>query len=88
MSYYQNKIISIQAYNLPEAKTFQKLTNFFHRDIWLDYKLLFFLQIPVTKSSFIFLQGVSKKRNTFDLEYLKDSFIKLIVLLKYYRVLP
>ena len=29
------------------------------------------------------LQGVSKKRNTFDLEYLKDGSIKLIVHLGY-----
>ena len=34
------------------------------------------------------LQGVSKKRNLFDLEYLKDGFVKLIVLLVCYTVLP
>ena len=34
------------------------------------------------------LQGVSKKRNTFDLKYLKGGSIKLIVLLVYYSVFP
>ena len=34
------------------------------------------------------IQGVSKKRNTFDLEYLKDGLTKLIVLLVCYSVLP
>ena len=34
------------------------------------------------------LQGVSKKRNLFDLEYLKDGFVKLVVLLVFYTVLP
>ena len=34
------------------------------------------------------LQGVSKKRNLFDLEYLKDGFVKLIFLLVSYTVLP
>ena len=33
------------------------------------------------------LQGVSKNRNTFDLKYLKDGSIKLVVLLKYYSVM-
>ena len=37
---------------------------------------------------FAFVQGVSKKRNTFDLKYLKDGSIKLIVLLVCYSVLP
>ena len=34
------------------------------------------------------LQGVSKKRNTFDLEYPKDGSTYLIVLLECYSVLP
>ena len=34
------------------------------------------------------LQGVSKKRNTFDLKYLKDGSTYLIVLLVCYSVLP
>ena len=34
------------------------------------------------------LQGVSKKRKTFDLKYLKDGSIRLIVLLVCYSVLP
>ena len=31
---------------------------------------------------------VSQKSNLFDLEYLLDDFVKLIVLLVYYTVLP
>ena len=34
------------------------------------------------------IQGVSKKQNTFDLEYLKAGSIKLIVLLVCYSILP
>ena len=34
-----------------------------------------------------YIQGVSKKCNTFDLEYLKDGLIKSIVLLVYYKIL-
>ena len=33
------------------------------------------------------IQGVSKKRNLFELEYLKDGLIKLIVLLACYLIL-
>ena len=33
------------------------------------------------------IQGVSKKRNLFELEYLKDGFVKLIVLLVCYSAL-
>ena len=36
----------------------------------------------------LLIQGVSKKRNTFDREYLKDDWTKLILLLAYYSVLP
>ena len=35
-----------------------------------------------------FIQGVSKKCNLFDLEYLKGSLVKLIDLLVCYSVLP
>ena len=34
------------------------------------------------------VQGVSKKLNLFDIEYLKDDKVKLIVLLGGYSVLP
>ena len=34
------------------------------------------------------LQGVSKKRNLFDLEYLQGGFVKLILRLGGYLVLP
>ena len=39
-----------------------------------------FITLNTLEESLILL-GVSKKRNTFDLEYLKDGSIKLIVLL-------
>ena len=34
-----------------------------------------------------YIQGVSKKHNLFDHEYLKDDFIKLVVLLVCYKVI-
>ena len=36
----------------------------------------------------IYLQGVSKKRSLFDLVYLRDALVKLIVLLVCYSLLP
>ena len=36
----------------------------------------------------LYIQGVSKKRNLFDLEYLKNASVKLIVLLVCYLLLP
>ena len=45
--------------------------------IFLTVLLLFLKElielVGVRLGDFIFLQGVSKKRNTFDLEYLKDG---------------
>ena len=34
------------------------------------------------------IQGVSKKRNLFDVEYLKDGLVKLIIVLVCYSVFP
>ena len=40
-----------------------------------------------SKQLYMNIQGISKKRNLFDLIYLKDDLVKLIVLLGGYSVL-
>ena len=52
---------------------------------WIIHRRLEHLENKLVQLS---KQGVSKNRNTFDLEYLKDGSFKLIVLLVCFSVLP